>query len=187
MNSKKLWTNLVVSCFVDIITSVSPPVNGGGGKISHVIVPYRWSPFGILAGAAASGEDLQFGFHSLVVPFISASIPIVSSLGNRTVTGSDRSRISSASFGIHFFIFESMTYQFLYSLKNLYDYRWQQYVVLIFPASYRRNLHEILVPTLISIHSCHNTHNSTMASAASPSPAGTKMTRKNYTMVQVAS
>jgi hypothetical protein len=25
-----------------------------------------------------------------------------------------------------FFIVESMTYQFLYSLKNLYDYRWQQ-------------------------------------------------------------
>jgi hypothetical protein len=28
--------------------------------------------------------------------------------------------------GYNFFIVESMTYQFLYSLKNLYDYRWQQ-------------------------------------------------------------
>ncbi len=26
--------------------------------------------------------------------------------------------------GYNFFIVESMTYQFLYSLKNLYDYRW---------------------------------------------------------------
>ncbi len=51
-------------------------------------------------------------------------------------------------------------------------------IVLIFPASYRRNLYDILVPILILIHSCHNTHNSTMASAASPSPANTKMMRK---------
>ncbi len=29
-------------------------------------------------------------------------------------------------FGYYFFIVESMTYQFLYRLKNLYDYRWQQ-------------------------------------------------------------
>jgi hypothetical protein len=51
----------------------------------------------------------------------------------------------------------------------------------------RRNLYEIVVPTLILMHSCHNTHNSTMASAALPSPAGTKMMKKNYTMAQVAS
>ncbi len=60
-------------------------------------------------------------------------------------------------------------------------------IVLIFPVSYRRNLYEILVPTLILIHSCHNTHNSTMVSAALPSPAGTKLMKKNYTMAQVAS
>jgi hypothetical protein len=51
---------------------------------------------------------------------------LLSSLGNRTVAGIDRYDISSASFGIHFFIVKSMTYQFLYRLKNLYDYRWQQ-------------------------------------------------------------
>jgi hypothetical protein len=28
--------------------------------------------------------------------------------------------------GYNFFIAKSMTYQFLYRLKNLYDYRWQQ-------------------------------------------------------------
>jgi hypothetical protein len=28
--------------------------------------------------------------------------------------------------GYNIFIVESMAYQFLYSLKNLYDYRWQQ-------------------------------------------------------------
>jgi hypothetical protein len=39
-------------------------------------------------------------------------------------------------------------------------------------------LYDILVPILILIHSCHNTHNSTMASAALPSLADTKMMRK---------
>jgi hypothetical protein len=28
--------------------------------------------------------------------------------------------------GYNFFIVESKTYQFLYRLKNVYDYRWQQ-------------------------------------------------------------
>ncbi len=54
-------------------------------------------------------------------------------------------------------------------------------------APYHRNLYEILVLTLILIHRSHNTHKSTMASAALPSPAGTKMMRRNYTMAQVAS
>jgi hypothetical protein len=39
-------------------------------------------------------------------------------------------------------------------------------------------LYEILVPTLILIHRYYNTHNSTMASAALPSPAGPKIRRK---------
>jgi hypothetical protein len=46
----------------------------------------------------------------------------LSSLGNQTVAGSDSSDISRASFGIQFFIVESMTHRFLYRLKNLYDY-----------------------------------------------------------------
>ncbi len=54
--------------------------------------------------------------------------------------------------GYYFFIVESMTYQFLHRLKNLYDYVLLAVIVLIFPASYHRNLYDILVPTLISIH-----------------------------------
>ncbi len=79
-----------------------------------------------------------------------------------------------------------MTYQFLYRLKNLYDYILNSYYKLL-AASYCRNLYEILVLTLILIHRSHNTHNSTMASAALPDPAGTTMMRINYTMAQVAS
>jgi hypothetical protein len=53
---------------------------------------------------------------------------------------------------------------------------------------YRRNLYQILVPTLIFfIHRSNNTHNSTMAPAALPSSAGTKMMRNNYPMVQATS
>ncbi len=47
---------------------------------------------------------------------------LLSSLGNRTVIGNDSSDISSAGLGIQFFIVKSMIYQFLYRLKNLYDF-----------------------------------------------------------------
>jgi hypothetical protein len=104
---------------------------------------------------------------------------IVSSLVNKSSASSDVCLVFPALvLGYYFLIVKSMTYQFLYRLKNLYDYRSLAAIVLIFPASYRRNLYDILVPTLISIRWYHNTHNSTMASAASPSPANTKMMRK---------
>jgi hypothetical protein len=42
-------------------------------------------------------------------------------MGNQTVAGSKCLDISSANFGIHFFIVKSTTYQLLYRLKNLCD------------------------------------------------------------------
>ncbi len=110
----------------------------------------------------------------------------LSSLGNGTVPGSDSSDISSASFGIQIFYCWKYDISVLYRLKNVYDYTLNSYYLLL-AASYHRNLYEILVPTLILIHRHHNKHNSTMASAGLPSPASTKIMRKNYTMAQVAS
>ncbi len=102
---------------------------------------------------------------------------VSSSLGNRTVAGSNRSDISGASFGMQFFHWWKYDKPvFLYNE----EFVWLSLaaIVLIFPASYCTNLYEILVPTLFWIYWSHNTHNSTMASTASPSPANTKNMRK---------
>ena len=60
--------------------------------------------------------------------------------------------------------------------------RWQLQLLL-----YRRILYLTLIPTQIFRHGPLITHNSTMASAALPSPAGTKMMSNTYPMVQAAS
>jgi hypothetical protein len=59
-------------------------------------------------------------------------------------------------------------------------------IVLIFPASYHRNLYDILVPILILIHSCHNAQlNHGVRCLANP--CRHQDDEKNYTMAQVAS
>jgi hypothetical protein len=48
-------------------------------------------------------------------------------------------------------------------------------------------LYQIMIPTRILRHRPNNTHYSTMASAALPSPAGSKMMKNNYIMAQATS
>jgi hypothetical protein len=79
-----------------------------------------------------------------------------------------------------------MTYQFLYRLKNLYDYISNSYYWLL-AASYPRNLHEILVPTLIfnTQISQHTQLNHGVHCFAEP--CRHQDDEENYTMTPVAS
>ena len=54
-------------------------------------------------------------------------------------------------------------------------------------STYRRILYRIMIPTQIHRHRPLIMHNSTMASAALPSPAGTKMMSNTYPMAHADS
>ena len=118
---------------------------------------------------------------------------VSSSLGNQTAAGSyryDSWQLQIWDSGDFLYFSKVSTYQFQRSSEEFYDYSWQLYISKLVATC------STLLQNFVSNNDSYAeifrhrpliTRSSTMASAASPSPDGTKMMSNTYPMAHAAS